>query len=66
MGIWALGLAPGLDAPTVRDALLDEGVIARPVGPATLAFCPPLVISEGQMAKCVQGARRAVDAVAGA
>jgi len=64
MGIWALGLGAGLDAPTVRDALLDEGVIARPVGASTLAFCPPLVITEAQMAKCVEGARRAVDVVA--
>ena len=64
MGIWALGLAPGLDAATVRDALLAEGVIARPVGASTLAFCPPLVITEQQMALCVEGARRAVDAVA--
>jgi adenosylmethionine-8-amino-7-oxononanoate aminotransferase len=65
MGIWALGLAPHLDAPTLRNALLEHGVIARPIGTAALAFCPPLVISDAQMELCVDGTRRALDAVVG-
>jgi adenosylmethionine-8-amino-7-oxononanoate aminotransferase len=65
MGIWAIGLAPHLDAPAVRDAMLDFGVIARPVGSATLAYCPPLVITDDQMERCVDGTRRAIDAVVG-
>jgi putrescine aminotransferase len=63
MGIWAIGLGAGLDAPEVRDALLGEGVIARPVGGSTLAYCPPLVITEEQMAKCVEGTGRALGTV---
>ncbi len=63
MGIWAIGLAPHLHAPTLRDALLDFGVIARPVGNSTLAYCPPLVITDDQMEQCVDGTRRAIAAV---
>lgn len=65
MGIWAIGLAPHLAAPVVRDALLGFGVIARPVGNATLAYCPPLVVTEEQMDRCVDGTRRAIEAVVG-
>lgn len=54
-GIWAIGLEPHLHALTLRDALLDFGIIARPVGNSTLAFCPPLVITTDQMERCVTG-----------
>jgi adenosylmethionine-8-amino-7-oxononanoate aminotransferase len=64
MGIWALGLGSGIDAIAVRDALLGHGVIARPIGTSTLAFCPPLVITEGQMETCVEGAAAAIKEVA--
>ncbi len=63
MGIWAIGLAPHLKAPMIRDTLLDYGVIARPIGNELLAFCPPLVISEAQMERCVDGTRRAIHTV---
>ena len=63
MGIWAIGLAPHLHAPVVRDALLDFGVIARPIGNATLAFCPPLVITAEQLDRSVDGTRQAIDTV---
>jgi adenosylmethionine-8-amino-7-oxononanoate aminotransferase len=63
MGIWALGLAPHLPAPVVRDALLDFGVIARPVGNASLAYCPPLVITDDQAERCVEATRRAIETV---
>jgi putrescine aminotransferase len=65
MGIWALGLGPELNAVALRDALLDFGVIARPVGNAALAFCPPLVITDEQLERCVDGTRKAVTAVTG-
>ncbi len=65
MGIWAIGLASHLHAPTVRDALLDFGVIARPVGNSTLAYCPPLVITADQIERSVDGTRRAIAAVVG-
>jgi adenosylmethionine-8-amino-7-oxononanoate aminotransferase len=65
MGVWALGLGTGTDATAVRDALLTHGIIARPIGNATVAFCPSLVMTDGQMEECVEGARRAVAEVAG-
>jgi len=47
-GIWAAEL--GRDALPAREALLDQhGVIVRPIGTA-LAMCPPLVITDDEMA----------------
>jgi putrescine aminotransferase len=51
--IWAVDMVEGTDAVTVRDAMLDRGVIARPIGSATMAFCPPLVIGEDDLDLCV-------------
>jgi putrescine aminotransferase len=65
MGLWAIGLAPHINAVALRDALLDFGVIARPVGTATLAFCPPLVITDEQLERCIDGTRRAIAVVTG-
>jgi putrescine---pyruvate transaminase len=44
--IWAVGLDEATSATTVRDGLMDRGVIARPLGTDTVAFCPPLVIED--------------------
>ena len=48
-GVWAAGLHPQHDAATLRNGLLERGVIARPIGTDTLAYCPPLVISDEQI-----------------
>jgi 4-aminobutyrate--pyruvate transaminase len=40
---------------------LEEGVISRAVGGDSLAFCPPLVISEDELAEVVVRFRRALD-----
>jgi putrescine---pyruvate transaminase len=53
--VWAVGLADGVDAPTVRDRMLRHGVIARPIGASTIAFSPPLVISDEEIDRCVAG-----------
>ncbi|HUG85389.1 MAG TPA: aminotransferase class III-fold pyridoxal phosphate-dependent enzyme [Euzebya sp.] len=50
--VWAVGLHDG-DAVAVRDRMLDEGVIARPIGTDTIAFSPPLVISDEQVDRCI-------------
>jgi putrescine---pyruvate transaminase len=50
----ALGLGSEVDAPTVRELLLGAGVIARPIGTSTLAFSPPLVITDGQIDRVVE------------
>ncbi|MCK6530708.1 aminotransferase class III-fold pyridoxal phosphate-dependent enzyme [Myxococcota bacterium] len=60
--VWALGFAPGLDAVAVRERLLERGVIARPLGPSALAFCPPLVIEDADVDLCVEATAAAVGA----
>jgi putrescine---pyruvate transaminase len=52
--VWAAGLGPDQSAPALRDAMLEHGVIARPIGEATLAFCPPLVIEDADIDRCVE------------
>jgi putrescine aminotransferase len=64
MGIWAVGLGDGIDAVAVRNALMDRGVIARPLGASTLAFCPPLVITDEQLRTCVEATASAIAEVA--
>jgi adenosylmethionine-8-amino-7-oxononanoate aminotransferase len=51
--VWAVGLTPDRDAAKVRDQMLRDGVICRPIGPDTLAFCPPLVTSDAQLDRIV-------------
>ncbi|MEX1178749.1 MAG: aminotransferase class III-fold pyridoxal phosphate-dependent enzyme [Nitriliruptor sp.] len=60
----AVGLGDQLDAPAVRDHMLDAGVIARPIGASTIAFSPPLVITDAQVDRCVESLARAVVDVA--
>jgi len=51
--VWGAGLHPHHDAPTLRNELLTRGVIARPIGTDTLAYCPPLVITDEQVDQLV-------------
>src|SRR5262249_46611343 len=63
-GMWAVGMNDGVDAVAVRDELVRRGVIARPIGSTTLAFCPPLVIGDADLAACIDAlgdALRTVD-----
>jgi adenosylmethionine-8-amino-7-oxononanoate aminotransferase len=62
--VWALGFSPTIDAVAVRNAMLERGVIARPIGPPTLAFCPPLVITDAEMAHLIDATGEAIAAVA--
>ena len=52
-----------IDAVAVRDVMLRHGVIARPIGAATLAFCPPLVIDDVDVDLCVDALADALHAV---
>ena len=52
--VWAAGLHGDVNAIEVRDAMLAEGVIPRPIGTNTLAFCPPLVATDEQVDRCVE------------
>lgn len=61
-GIWGAGLPPDVNAAAVRDRMLELGVLARPIGTATIAFCPPLVISDAELDRCVDALARSVRA----
>jgi putrescine aminotransferase len=52
--IHAAELQGGDAAPEVRERMLDRGVIARPIGERTIAFCPPLVIGDEDLDRCVE------------
>ena len=60
--VWAVGLED-IDAVAVRDAMLDHGVIARPIGTGTVSFCPPLVIDDVDVDRCVEALEAAVISV---
>lgn len=62
-GIWGVGMPEGVNAVDVRAGLLERGVIARPIGTDTIAFCPPLVIGEDDLERCVTATREALRAV---
>ena len=59
--VWAVGL--DVDAVAVRDAMLDHGVIARPIGTGTVSFCPPLVIEDSDIDRCVEALDAALTSV---
>lgn len=50
--LWAAVLPEGMDGVATRDAMMERGVIPRPIGNA-VAFCPPLVISDEEIDTCV-------------
>jgi adenosylmethionine-8-amino-7-oxononanoate aminotransferase len=58
--VWAARLGAGLDATGVRDRMLEAGVIPRNLGADVIAFCPPLVISDDQLDRCVAAFAAAV------
>ena len=61
--IWALQMHPAVSALDVRQGLLDRGVIARPIGAAALAYCPPLIIDDADIDLCVQATGEALRAL---
>jgi adenosylmethionine-8-amino-7-oxononanoate aminotransferase len=58
--VWAAQLADGVDALGVRDRMLAAGVIPRNLGADVIAFCPPLVITDAQIDRCVEAFAGAV------
>jgi putrescine---pyruvate transaminase len=59
--VWAVGLDEGRDPTAVRDRMLDLGVITRAIGTDTLSFCPPLVISDDEIDRIVDGLASALE-----
>ena len=51
--VWGVSVPDHLDAVEVRNTLLDEGVIVRPL-PPHLLMCPPLVITDQQVDRLVE------------
>ena len=58
--VWAVSLHEGRDIAAVRDAMRADGVIVRAVPPNHLTFCPPLVISDADLDRCVDALERSV------
>lgn len=54
--IW--GVSVDESPVAVRDRLLGEGAIVRPIAPNRLAMCPPLVITESQVERIFTGLRK--------
>ena len=55
--VWGVDLATGpgrADAAAVRDGLIGAGVIVRAIGDATLALCPPLVITDDEVDRVLE------------
>ena len=48
-GVWGIGLHDHHDANVLRAAMIERGAISRAIGPSTLAYCPPLVITDQQI-----------------
>lgn len=62
--IWAAQLAHGTEYPrtlTVRNTMLDLGVIARPIGDS-IAFSPPLIMNDQDADRCVDVLAEALQA----
>jgi adenosylmethionine-8-amino-7-oxononanoate aminotransferase len=62
-GIWAIGLHPEDSALVVRDHMLELGVIPRPIATHSVAFCPPLVITDEQLDRTLHATRTALELV---
>lgn len=58
--IWGAGMLADVSAVEVRDAMLARGVIARPIGTHTVAFCPPLVVDEAEIEQSTTALAEAV------
>lgn len=65
-GIWAADLPVGIDAVAVRDAMIERGVIARPLGTTTIALCPPLVITDAELDLTLEALAEGIAQVAAA
>jgi putrescine aminotransferase len=59
--VWAVGLHEGTMAAMVRDRVEERGVIVRPLGISTIAFCPPLVIEDVDIDLILEALRDALD-----
>ena len=47
--VWAAGLKPDQNSVAIRDRMIELGVIARAINTDTVAFCPPLVVTDEEL-----------------
>jgi adenosylmethionine-8-amino-7-oxononanoate aminotransferase len=47
--VWAAGLKTDQNSVTIRDRMIELGVIARAINTDTVAFCPPLVVTDEEL-----------------
>ncbi len=62
--MWAVGLHDGHDVVAARQALLERGVIARVAPDASLVLCPPLMMPDDDVDRCVEALAEAIHATA--
>jgi len=63
-GIWAVDLPASVSTVAVRDAMIERGVIARPLGTTSIALCPPLVITDAELDQTLEALAAAIREVA--
>jgi adenosylmethionine-8-amino-7-oxononanoate aminotransferase len=51
--VWAAGLKPEQNAVAIRDRMIQLGSIARAINTDTIAFCPPLVITDAELGRLI-------------
>lgn len=61
--VWAVALGDDLRAPAVREETMRRGMIPRPIGDATISFCPPLVIGDADIDACVDVLEQSITAL---
>lgn len=52
--VWGVSVPDRTDVGEVRNALLDRGIIIRPIPPNHLTLCPPLVITDEQIDQIIE------------
>ena len=60
--IWGAGLPEGMNPAAVRTTMLAHGVIARPIPPSTIAFCPPFVVTDDEIDQMLSALEAGLDA----
>ena len=60
--IRAVRMVDGVSALAVRDAMIERGVLCRSLPGEVLAFCPPLVIADGEIDEIVDALERSLRA----
>ncbi|MEE2888666.1 MAG: acetylornithine/succinylornithine family transaminase [Planctomycetota bacterium] len=59
----AIQLDPRVDAPTLKDLLLESGLIVNATGPDTIRVLPPSVVQRSQIDYAVKILRQGIDAL---